>query len=141
MIKYSTSVIMASLLRMSALRFLIVGIVSSASYAGTMKLAVDGLGESVVIGAFAAFAVGTLISYLGNTFWTFSAPMSGRTFSRFVVVVMLGLMLNLFIAVMLNYFEVHYLLITLVILVVVPVFNYICHALWTYADHAAMDAK
>jgi putative flippase GtrA len=132
LIKLATSTL-KSLLKLRALRFLVVGIVSSASYAATMGLVVDGLGKGVVIGAIAA--------YSGNTFWTFSASMSGRTFWRFIVVVTLGLLLNSAIAAVLDHFKVHYLLITLVILIIVPVFNYVCHALWTYADHAAGEAK
>jgi putative flippase GtrA len=140
LIKLATSTL-KSLLKLRALRFLVVGIVSSASYAATMGLVVDGLGKGVVIGAIAAFVVGTVVSYSGNTFWTFSASMSGRTFWRFIVVVTLGLLLNSAIAAVLDHFKVHYLLITLVILIIVPVFNYVCHALWTYADHAAGEAK
>lgn len=119
-----------------AFRFGVVGVVSSLFYVLTMAAMVDGLGTSATLGAFAAFLVGTAISYAGNTVWSFEARASAGNAGRFLAVTLVGLGLNMLIAWGLEAAGFHYLLIALVILVVVPVFNFIGHHSWTYR-HAA----
>jgi putative flippase GtrA len=120
------------LLQRRVVRFLIVGVASSLAYVGTMSLMVDGLGRGIVTGAIAGFVLGTLVSYVGNSLWTFEAAMDGRTFTRFWIVVGAGFVLNLLMASGLALLGVHHLLVSLAILITVPIFNYACHSLWTY---------
>ncbi|MCP8936947.1 GtrA family protein [Alsobacter sp. SYSU M60028] len=115
-----------------ALRFGVVGVVSSFFYVGTMAACVDGFGTSATLGAVAAFLVGTAISYVGNTLWSFGAQASPGNAGRFLVVTLAGLGLNLALAWTLETAGLHYLVIALVILMIVPVFNFVCHNAWTY---------
>jgi len=114
------------------LRFIAVGIVASIFYLVTMSLMVDGLGQSTTAGAIASFVIGTLISYIGNTLWTWETRMSGAVFWRFLVVVSLGMLLNIVLAYVLEQQGVHHLLIGLIILVSIPIFNFVAHEFWTY---------
>ena len=113
-------------------RFVVVGLLSSFAYVGTMSLAVDGFRASVVLGAIAAFIVGTAISYVCNSIWTFGAKVSTHSLTRFVAVTLVGLTINTLMAWGLNAAGLHYLLISLIILVTVPIFNFFGHTYWTY---------
>lgn len=114
------------------LRFLVVGAGAAVCYLGTLALVVDGLGGSLFAGLTAAFAVGTLVSYLGNTLWSFGALMAPDNMVRFLVVTLLGLGANLGIGWLLEQMGLHHLLIGLIILVVVPLLNFVGHHFWTY---------
>lgn len=116
------------------LRFLVVGIVSSLGYVVTMAVCVDALGWRPTGGAVAAFAMGTLISYLGNTWWTFDATPTSRNLLRFSMVVAIGLLINVAIASSFEQLGLHHLIISLAVLGVVPVFNFAGHRFWTYAS-------
>lgn len=115
------------------LRFLVVGIVSSLGYVVTMAVCVGSLGWRPTGGAVAAFAAGTLVSYLGNTCWTFGAAPTPRNLVRFSIVVAVGLLLNVAIAWSLEQLGLHHLIISLAVLTVVPIFNFVGHRFWTYA--------
>lgn len=119
-------------LRGRAFRFLLIGGITAVCYIGTMALMVDVMNTSATVGAVVAFIVGTIVSYLGNSLYTFDAALGGRAMSRFVVVVLFGLISNVGIAWLLEGFGFHHLLISLVILVIVPVQNFVLHETWTF---------
>lgn len=125
-----------ALLQRRVVRFLAVGVASSLAYVGAMSAMVDGLGHGIVAGAIAGFVLGTLVSYVGNSLWTFEAAMDGRTFARFWIVVGAGFVLNWLMAAGLASLGVHHLLVSLLILITVPIFNYACHSMWTYRTAA-----
>ncbi|MBD2750020.1 GtrA family protein [Microvirga sp. BT688] len=114
--------------------FVAVGLVSSASYLATMSMSIEWLGLSVLTSAFFAFCVGTTISYLGNTLFTFRAPMSRGNFAKFLLVVLVGLGVNQTIAYGLNHIGAHYLVIAATVFIVVPIINFIGHSLFTYRE-------
>jgi putative flippase GtrA len=109
-----------------------VGLGSSLGYFLAMSVCVDVIFLPVVVAAFVAFCVGTLISYIGNTFLTFRASHNLSTFARFLVVVFAGLLVNQAIAYSLDRAGVHYTWISLVVFIVVPLVNFIGHSLFTY---------
>ncbi|HEV2602665.1 MAG TPA: GtrA family protein [Microvirga sp.] len=117
--------------------FLAVGLVSSASYAATLTLGIERLGWSVLAAAFAAFCVGTVVSYGGNTLLTFAQPMTKATFVRFIAVVLVGMALNQVIAYALDRLGAHYLLIALAVFLIVPLVNFVGHSLFTYREGRA----
>jgi putative flippase GtrA len=117
-------------------RFGIVGVVSSLFYVATMAALVEGLRTSATVGAIGAFCIGTAVSYIGNTVWSFEAQWNASSARRFVVVTLAGLVLNVALAYALETVGLHYLLISLVILVIVPAFNFIGHNFWTYRNAA-----
>jgi putative flippase GtrA len=114
--------------------FLVIGVVSSAAYLATMSVCVDFLNISAVFSAFAAFWVGTIISYLGNTLFTFQSAVTKGTMLRFLSVVLLGLGVNQAIAYCLSQAGVHYVVIALTVFVLVPVVNFIGHSAFTYRE-------
>ena len=101
-------------------------------YIGTMAFMVDVMSTSATAGAVVAFIVGTIVSYLGNSLYTFDVALNGIAMIRFVVVVLFGLISNVGIAWLLEGLGFHHLLISLVILVIVPVQNFILHEIWTF---------
>ncbi len=114
------------------LRFVAVGLVAAVVYVGIMALIVDGLGGEVLVAAFFAFVVGTAVSFLGNALWSFGAkPTPGKAIWFFAINT-IGLCLNMLIAWVMEHAGIHYLLISLTVLVVVPMFNFAGHKLVTF---------
>ena len=116
------------------IRFVLVGLVAAVVYVAIMALMIDGLGTTVLPAAFVAFVVGTAVSFLGNAVWSFGArPTPGRAVWFFAINTT-GLGLNLLIAWAMERAGVHYLLISLTVLIVVPMFNFAGHRLFTFAS-------
>jgi putative flippase GtrA len=115
------------------IRFVLVGLVAAAVYVAVMWLVVDRLGGRVLWGAFFAFVVATFVSFLGNAWWSFEARATAGRAAWFFAVNTVGLLLNMLIAWLLERAGVHWLLISLTVLVVVPMFNFAGHRLITFA--------
>jgi putative flippase GtrA len=115
------------------IRFVLVGLVAAAVYVAIMALVIDGFGGPVLLAAFLAFVIGTGVSFLGNAMWSFGArPTPGKAVWFFAINTT-GLCLNMLIAWQLERMGVHYLLISLTVLVVVPMFNFAGHRLITFS--------
>jgi putative flippase GtrA len=114
-------------------RFFIVGGFAAIAYVAAMAVVVDGLGGRVLLGAFLAFVIATLMSFVGNALWSFGARPTPAKAAMFFAVNTVGLGLNMLIAWLLERAGVHYLLISLTVLVVVPMFNFAGHRLITFA--------
>lgn len=114
-------------------RFLLVGLLAAVAYLAVMALVVDGLGGRVLWAAFLAFVFATLVSFVGNALWSFGARPTAANAARFFIVNTVGLLLNLLIAWAMERAGVHYLLISLTVLIVVPLFNFAGHRLITFA--------
>lgn len=115
------------------IRFFAVGGVAAIAYVAVMAIVVDGFGGRVLLGAFLAFVLATLVSFVGNALWSFSARMTPAKAAMFFAVNTVGLLLNMAIAWLLERMGVHYLLIALTVLIVVPMFNFAGHRLITFA--------
>jgi putative flippase GtrA len=115
------------------IRFVLVGLLAAVAYVAVMALVVDGFGGRVLLGAFLAFVLATLVSFVGNALWSFGARPTAANAARFFVVNTVGLLLNLLIAWAMERAGVHYLLISLTVLIVVPMFNFAGHRLITFA--------
>ena len=115
------------------IRFVLVGLVAAVVYVAIMALVIDGFGGPVLLGAFLAFVVGTGVSFVGNAIWSFGArPTPGKAVWFFAINTT-GLCLNMLIAWLLERLGVHYLVIALTVLIVVPMFNFAGHRLFTFA--------
>jgi putative flippase GtrA len=88
-----------------------------------------------LLGAFLAFVIATLVSFVGNALWSFEARPTPAKAAMFFAVNTVGLGLNMLIAWVLERAGVHYLLISLTVLVMVPMFNFAGHRLITFARH------
>jgi putative flippase GtrA len=115
------------------IRFVMVGLVAAVAYVAVMALVVDGLGGRVLWGAFFAFVLATFVSFLGNALWSFGAKPTASKAAMFFVVNGVGLLLNMLIAWLMERAGVHYLLISLTVLIVVPMFNFAGHRLITFS--------
>jgi putative flippase GtrA len=115
------------------IRFFAVGGLAAVTYVAIMALVVDGFGGRVLLGAFLAFVIATLVSFVGNALWSFEARPTPAKAAMFFAVNTVGLGLNMAIAWLLERAGVHYLLISLTVLIVVPLFNFAGHRLITFA--------
>ena len=115
------------------IRFFVVGGFAAVAYVAVMAIVVDGFGGRVLWAAFLAFVLATLVSFVGNALWSFGARMTAARAAMFFAVNTVGLLLNMAIAWLLERAGVHYLLISLTVLIVVPLFNFAGHRLMTFA--------
>lgn len=115
------------------IRFFLVGLVAALAYVAVMALVVDGFKARVLLGAFLAFVFATLVSFVGNALWSFGARPTASNALRFFAVNTVGLVLNMAIAWAMERAGAHYLLVSLVVLIVVPLFNFAGHRLITFA--------
>ena len=115
------------------IRFFLVGGLAAIAYVAIMAIVVDGFGGRVLLGAFLAFVIATLVSFVGNALWSFEARPTPARAVMFFAVNTFGLGLNMLIAWLLERAGVHYLLISLTVLIVVPLFNFAGHRLITFA--------
>ncbi|HTR87102.1 MAG TPA: GtrA family protein [Reyranella sp.] len=115
------------------IRFFLVGGIAAVTYVAVMAIVVDGFGGRVLLGAFLAFVLATAVSFVGNALWSFGARLTAAKAAMFFAVNTVGLGLNMLIAWLLERAGVHYLLISLTVLIVVPLFNFAGHRLITFA--------
>jgi len=115
------------------IRFFVVGGIAAVTYVAVMAAVVDGLGGRVLWAAFLAFVIATLVSFVGNALWSFGARLTAARATLFFAINTVGLVLNMLIAWLLERAGVHYLLISLTVLIVVPLFNFAGHRLITFA--------
>ncbi len=124
---------MAKDLARQLLRFVVVGIIAAIVYVAIMALIVGGLGGTVLVAAFFAFVIGTAVSFIGNALWSFGVKPTTSNVAWFFAINTAGLCLNMLIAWVMEWAGVHYLLISLTVLVVVPMFNFAGHRLFTFS--------
>lgn len=79
-----------------------------------------------------AFAVATLVSYVINTAWSFSARLQGRTLLRFLLVSVGGFFLAMVVAWAAQMAGLHYLLGIVAVALTIPAFTFVLHNFWTY---------
>jgi len=85
----------------------------------------------------AAFVLATLVSFVINTVWSFSQPLQGIAFFRFLVVSSLGLTLTVLIARIAQGLNLNYLLGIGLVVVVIPPVTFALHNTWTYRTSEA----
>lgn len=113
--------------------FGVVGFASFCVYLALVALCVEA-GLMQVAGALVGFVGGTIVSFFGNCRFVFRTSPSAVVGGRFAATTAAGFGLNLALAWALTAMGFHYALMTLIIFIVVPGFNYIGHRLWTFAD-------
>lgn len=114
-------------------RFVLVGLVAAIVYVAIMAVVVDGFGGNVLLAAFLAFVIATAVSFVGNALWSFGARPTAGNAVWFFAINTIGLLLNMLIAWILQRVHAHYLLISLTVLIVVPMFNFAGHRLFTFS--------
>ena len=114
------------------LTFGLVGVVSSLTYLLVIAICALGLGwrntPSVIVG----YVVGTVVSYIGSGVFAFRQRMSGANLARFLVVVAASFGMNVLVSEVLSPLGVDAVVVGVVNVVLVGVFNFLCHKFWTF---------
>ena len=79
-----------------------------------------------------AFVLATIFSNIANTYWSFEARVTGKILIRFWIVATFGLVLAILISSLANHMHLHYLIGTLMVVLVTPIISYTLHKNWTY---------
>jgi dolichol-phosphate mannosyltransferase len=113
-------------------RYFYVGVTSSLVYLLVLTLNVERFELGVTQSVMVAYFVGLVVSYVGTARFVFTSEMNPKNFSRFLVVVFISLVFNIVISELLDARGVHYLLIGIIIVAVVPLINFFSHYMWTF---------
>ncbi len=114
------------------LTFALVGVVSSLVYLLVIGICAVGLGWRNTPSVILAYIVGTVVSYVGSGVFAFRKRMSGATLARFLLVVGASFGVNIFFSEILSPMGVHAIMVGIVNVILVGVFNFLCHKFWTF---------
>ncbi|MGE8144245.1 GtrA family protein [Pseudomonas frederiksbergensis] len=115
-----------------ALRFAVTGVFVTALHAVVAVLFINFVVPLPPLANGVAFAVATVVSYLINTTWSFSARLHGRTLLRFMLVSGAGFLLAMFVAWAAQIAGLNYLLGIGAVALTLPAFTFVLHNFWTY---------
>ncbi|MEK4360315.1 GtrA family protein [Paenibacillus sp. FSL M7-1455] len=112
----------------------IVGIIGTAIHTGVLAFAVEQLSFSPLFGTILGFVFSLITSYFLNLSWTFKLKTKSKnSFVKYAIVCSLGLIINVLIMfVIVNLFELWYLIGQLVSILVVPLFNFVLSQIWVF---------
>lgn len=117
-------------------RYGIVGIIGTLIHFLILILLVKTYSLSPVLASSIGFIVVLLVSYRLNKYWTFNQINSLDKSSRFIkysVVSVCGLILNTTVMyISIDWLHLHYVIGQCLVIIVVPVFNYILNRNWTF---------
>lgn len=119
------------------IRFGITGVSAASVYVSTTALLVEKFGQSILVSTVIAFFIGGAVSYVGNALWSFEARPTLSNAARFTAVQGAGLVINIIVASISENTGIGYLIVTFTVVAAVPVFNFVCHRLITFAVRAA----
>ena len=114
------------------LRFAVTGVFVTALHALVAVLFIHFISAPPPLANGVAFAVATVVSYVINTTWSFSARLHGRTVVRFLLVSVCGFFLAMFVAWAAQMAGLHYLLGIGAVALTIPAFTFVLHNFWTY---------
>ncbi|BBP69446.1 hypothetical protein PHLH6_14500 [Pseudomonas sp. Seg1] len=121
-----------SLLIQRGLRFALTGIFVTGLHALVAVLFINFIAPQPPLANGVAFAVATVVSYVINTTWSFSARLHGRTLMRFLLVSLGGFLLAMLVAWGAQMAGLHYLLGIGAVALTIPAFTFVLHNFWTY---------
>jgi putative flippase GtrA len=114
------------------LRFAVTGLLVTALHALVAVLFINSIAAQPPLANGVAFAVATVVSYVINTTWSFSARLHGRTLRRFLLVSTGGFFLAMFVAWAAQIAGLPYLLGIVAVALTIPAFTFVLHNFWTY---------
>ena len=113
-------------------RFAVTGLFVTALHALVAVLFINFIAAQPPLANGVAFAVATVVSYVINTTWSFSARLHGRTLLRFLLVSVGGFFLAMLVAWTAQIAGLHYLLGIVAVALTIPAFTFVLHNFWTY---------
>lgn len=114
------------------LRFAVTGLFVTALHALVAVLFINFVVALPPLANGVAFVVATVVSYVINTTWSFSARLQGRTLWRFLAVSACGFVLAMFVAWAAQVAGLHYGLGIGAVALTIPAFTFVLHNFWTY---------
>ncbi len=114
------------------LRFAVTGLFVTALHALVAVFFINFVSPQPPLANGVAFAVATVVSYVINTTWSFSARLHGKTLLRFLLVSEGGFFLAMFVAWAAQMAGLHYLLGIVSVALTIPAFTFVLHNFWTY---------
>jgi len=114
------------------LRFAVTGLFVTALHALVAMSFINYVSPDPPLANGVAFVVATVVSYVINTTWSFSARLHGKTLLRFLLVSAGGFFLAMFVAWAAQMAGLHYLLGIAAVALTIPAFTFVLHNFWTY---------
>jgi putative flippase GtrA len=114
------------------LRFAVTGLFVTALHALVAVLLINFINAQPPLANGAAFVVATVVSYVINTTWSFSARLHGKTLRRFLLVSAGGFLLAMLVAWAAQMAGLNYLLGIVAVALTIPAFTFVLHNFWTY---------
>ena len=115
-----------------ALRFATSGAMATVTHVIVAASLIQFLGVGPTEANSIAFCVAMLLSFTANTLWSFSSPMTGKTFVRFVIVSLFGLFLTRFVSGLAESYGLNYWIGIGGVVCTVPPVMFLLHKYWTY---------
>lgn len=122
----------SSVLFKRAIRFAFTGVFVTAVHAVIAVMFIQYLMPLPPLANGVAFVGATIVSYIINTTWSFSARMHGRTLFKFVTVSIVGLLLAMLVAWIAQEMGFNYLLGICAVALTIPLMTFVLHNFWTY---------
>ena len=114
------------------LRFALTGLLVTALHALVAVMFIHFIAPEPPLANGFAFAVATVVSYVINTTWSFSARLHGRTLQRFLTVSAGGFLLAMLVAWAAQMAGLNYLFGIGAVALTIPAFTFVLHNFWTY---------
>lgn len=115
------------------IRFGLVGVANTMVHAGIVIALMEALAPPAFLANGVAFVFANLMSYSLNSRFTFKIPVSFLGYRRFLLVSLVSLALTLLITLVVEYLGWHYGVGLIMVILVVPVLNYMFMKVWAFA--------
>ena len=115
------------------IRFGLVGVANTMVHAGIVIALMEALAPPAFLANGVAFVFANLMSYSLNSRFTFKIPVSFLGYRRFLLVSLVSLALTLLITLVVEYLGWHYGVGLIMVILVVPVLNYMVMKVWAFA--------
>lgn len=116
------------------LRFGISGVLVTALHVGLAVALITTVAAPPPTANGIAFLAATAFSYVINTSWSFSKPLHGQNFVRFVIVAAIGGGLAVMLSAMAHRLGLQYMVGIALVVLVVPPTTFLLHNFWTYRE-------
>ena len=112
--------------------FSIIGIINTALHLTSVMTLVEYLEVNSVAANCLAFVLANSFSFYANSQWNYRTPMAVSRYWRFFVISIIGLTITASVTAIAKALGTHYLVGTLAVFVILPVFTFIWHNCWTW---------
>jgi len=115
-------------------RYAIVGVIGTFTHFGILTLLVEAFNGDPVISSVVGFIITVIVSYYLNYRWTYKSSKKHKaTLTRYLIVSLAGLCLNTaIIYVTVNILNLWYVIGQLIVVIVIPVHNFILNTYWSF---------